>query len=674
MQKNHTGIVKKLSGIEKKVTNLEKKLTSLEKKKLSGVEKKVTNLEKKLTSLEKKKLSGIEKKVTNLEKKLTSLEKKKLSGVEKKVTNLEKKLTSLEKKKLSGIEKKVTNLEKKLTSLEKKKLSGVEKKVTNLEKKLTSLEKKKLSGVEKNFIGCYNFLLVFPYAVKSLSMLGESYVKYLLDAGHQVTYVSPFPVKDISNKNFRLIQVSENIGILARSRMNKIKDHVNNNDTFSMDFVMKSSGNLNDIQYFQESALSMALSTFENEEVKKLLNGSDTFDGVVVDWFQTEIYAALASLYGCPLIWSHSMGINWQVLQLVHEPTNAAYTADYLSPNVPPFNLYQRLEELWVQIKSSLIKRFIIAPKEEYHYEKIFKPLFEKRNKMVPKYNDVVYNASFLFVNEHQASGSIPAIPHNVKLIGGYHIDTPVKTLSEDLQTAMDEAANGVIYFSMGSSWQSKDIPKPVKMRLLKMFSKLKQMVIWKYEEDLPALPDNVKIVKWAPQQSILAHSNCKIFITHGGISSAIEAIHFGVPVIGIPIYIDQFNNINKAVVNGYAIKVDLTVNLAEDVRRAIEEMVRNPKYTKRVKELSEIYHDRVTRPGVEMVHWLQHVIRTYGANHLRSPALEVPVYQKIYLDLLAIFIIIILGSIVAITLLVKKTSVILNNVKYRVVVKNKED
>lgn len=41
-----------------------------------------------------------------------------------------------------------------------------------------------------------------------------------------------------------------------------------------------------------------------------------------------------------------------------------------------------------------------------------------------------------------------------------------------------------------------------------------------------------------------IAHSNVKLFITHGGSLGTNEAIHEGVPVIGIPFTADQFVNL----------------------------------------------------------------------------------------------------------------------------------
>lgn len=74
----------------------------------------------------------------------------------------------------------------------------------------------------------------------------------------------------------------------------------------------------------------------------------------------------------------------------------------------------------------------------------------------------------------------------------------------------MDEAKHGVIYFSMGSNWKSADMSENMKSTLLQMFAKLKQTIIWKFEEDMQNVPANVHLVKWAPQQAILGNCSLK--------------------------------------------------------------------------------------------------------------------------------------------------------------------
>lgn len=101
--------------------------------------------------------------------------------------------------------------------------------------------------------------------------------------------------------------------------------------------------------------------------------------------------------------------------------------------------------------------------------------------------------------------------------IGGFHL-TPPKPLPADLQKILDEAKHGVIYFSMGSILRSKDMSKETVELFIRVFSALKQTVLWKWEnENLPGKPDNVVIRRWLPQNDILGKTalnimNCKIF------------------------------------------------------------------------------------------------------------------------------------------------------------------
>lgn len=75
----------------------------------------------------------------------------------------------------------------------------------------------------------------------------------------------------------------------------------------------------------------------------------------------------------------------------------------------------------------------------------------------------------------------------------------------------MDNASDGVIYFSMGSVLQSSDLPDDKRDALLEAFSQLKQHVLWKWEaEVLPAQPENVRVGKWFPQADVLGKITMK--------------------------------------------------------------------------------------------------------------------------------------------------------------------
>lgn len=56
-----------------------------------------------------------------------------------------------------------------------------------------------------------------------------------------------------------------------------------------------------------------------------------------------------------------------------------------------------------------------------------------------------------------------------------------------------------------------------------------------------------------------------------------------------------------------------------------------------------------------EVVYWVEHVVRTGGAVHLRSPALQLFWYQKMYLDFIAL----VVATIMALIFTVRRVSVL---------------
>ncbi|KAM3962073.1 UDP-glycosyltransferase UGT5-like [Aphomia sociella] len=485
----------------------------------------------------------------------------------------------------------------------------------------------------------YKILVVFPYPGKSHTILGDGYVKHLLKAGHEVTYITPQLIKN-PHQNLRQIDVSKNSEVfIILSDLLNLQNQMNNGDI------------LEDLTGLFAFIRNMANHTFHNENIQKFIQDPEEhFDVVIVEWLYTELYSGFAAVFDCPLIWSSSMEPHSMVLSLIDEDMNPAYNSIHMSHADPPFTFAQRVNELWTLIHLKIL-RWWLYDLDSKVFNDGFATAVAKRGRTLPSLYEIQYSAALMLGNSHVSSGQAPRLPQNYKAIAGYHIEDEIKKLPEDLQNIMNNSKHGVIYFSLGSMVKSKSMSDDMKSNLLKMFGNLKQTVIWKFEELLPNLPSNVHILEWAPQPSILAHQNCIIFITHGGLLSTTEALHFGVPLIGIPIFADQHINIHRVVNKGFGRHVPLNDDIADNLREAIDEILGNPKYKEKAKELSIVHHDRSLSPGAELVHWVEHVVRTRGAPHLRSPALHVPFYQKCYLDLLAL----ILGAILVLKIILLK-------------------
>lgn len=73
-----------------------------------------------------------------------------------------------------------------------------------------------------------------------------------------------------------------------------------------------------------------------------------------------------------------------------------------------------------------------------------------------------------------------------------------------------------------------------------------------------------------------LAHPNVKVFISHGGALSTQESMSHGVPVVGLPVFLDQIQNIQKLVIRGLGQQLSYKDLSEETVCAALNEIIDN--------------------------------------------------------------------------------------------------
>ena len=119
-------------------------------------------------------------------------------------------------------------------------------------------------------------------------------------------------------------------------------------------------------------------------------------------------------------------------------------------------------------------------------------------------------------------------------------------------------------------------------------------MVIIKLDSEYwrEAAPANVMVVPWVPQQAVLAHNNTRLFITHCGMHGVLESIYYGVPMVGMPVFIDQGDVLRRITDAGIGVGVDKAAS-GEELYQAILEVRDNPVYKQNIDKLSRVYRDR---------------------------------------------------------------------------------
>ncbi|XP_066483269.1 UDP-glucuronosyltransferase 2A2-like [Tiliqua scincoides] len=230
-----------------------------------------------------------------------------------------------------------------------------------------------------------------------------------------------------------------------------------------------------------------------------------------------------------------------------------------------------------------------------------------------------------------------PFLP-NFEFVGGLHC-RPAKPLPEEMEEFVQSSGeDGIVVFSLGSMVQNLTDEKGNMVALA--LSQIPQKVIWRYKGKRPeSLGPNTRLYDWIPQNDLLGHSKTKAFITHGGTNGIYEAIYHGIPMVGIPLFADQPDNIAHMKAKGMAVELNFNKMTAKDLVDALNTVIHNTTYKENAERLSQIHHDQPVKPLDRAVFWIEFVMRHKGAKHLRPAAHHLTWYQYHSLDVIAFLI-----------------------------------
>ncbi|XP_045852886.1 UDP-glucuronosyltransferase 2A2 isoform X1 [Meles meles] len=226
-----------------------------------------------------------------------------------------------------------------------------------------------------------------------------------------------------------------------------------------------------------------------------------------------------------------------------------------------------------------------------------------------------------------------PYLP-NFEFVGGLHCK-PAKPLPKEMEEFVQSSGeDGVVVFSLGS--MVKNLTDEKANLIASALAQIPQKVLWRYKGKKPAtLGDNTRLYDWIPQNDLLGHPKTKAFITHGGTNGIYEAIYHGIPMVGVPMFADQPDNIAHMKAKGAAVEVDINTMTSEDLLNALRTVINEPSYKENATRLSKIHHDQPVKPLDRAVFWIEFVMRHKGAKHLRPAAHNLTWFQYHSLDVI---------------------------------------
>ncbi|XP_055846234.1 UDP-glycosyltransferase UGT5-like [Episyrphus balteatus] len=417
----------------------------------------------------------------------------------------------------------------------------------------------------------------------------------LIDKGHNVTIVTTMAIKDKNPKyNHIFLPPAEEDYAKYQQILSTAAGQSSSFDSYKDIFW----ANVERVR-IQDKAIS-------NPRFKELLeNPGNKFDAVIIGWVFNTYQIGIAAHFKCPVILSFINHPTSLVLSFSGSPSSLATV-----PSMFPYDLMcfkNRLKNMFFALIWLVLEEF-----SEYKMAQYYE---------YPSYDEMKKNISLVFCASHFVDGRIRALTPGFIEIGGIQVkekpDPPPKDVEEFIETADD----GFIFFSLGTNIKTADISPNATMAIFRVLSQSKYKVLWKWDDvDPPGKSPNIMFRKWFPQDDLLANSKLKLFITHAGKGSTVEATYHGVPMIALPIYGDQFGNAREITEMGYGLTVNHWNATEDSFRKDFYEVLEKPKYLKAVTKFSQRYRDRPLSPRESVVFWTEYVIRHRGAKHMQSP------------------------------------------------------
>ena len=467
------------------------------------------------------------------------------------------------------------------------------------------------------------YLVYIPFSSKSIKLSLMPMAKELSKRGHNVTIVSPYLEKKPIPGIIEITNVFPNENLFTSVSETLLKENASGSLDMPFTDVLDATVNAN------RAALShpdlQKIISDEGEQIDVLITipvmGNEA--GYFVSYKKN---ASLVFFSPVPFIFPN-------MASAVGNPVNPSYMPLPIFPYKQTMNLKERVINTITTAVLTLGRTYYILPKVEQMINEVYP------NDGHVKLDELALSAG-LMINlgsPFMGDGLRPMLPNTIQ--AGLMSCGPGNPLQGDLKKWVEEAEHGVIYLSFGSIIQSSQMPEVRRKLFLTVLSQLKQRVIWKWEKEMPDVPENVYISAWLPQIDILAHPNVKLFITHGGAGSIQETICHKTPVVGIPIQGDQVANLAEAITKNLGIVLNwgevTEINLLEAITKVLEDS----SYKDSVNKLQNLILDRPIAALDNAVWWLEYLLRHPSNLDMRSPVHDLSWYQYLLLDVLSILV-----------------------------------
>ncbi|ULT96903.1 hypothetical protein L3Y34_005022 [Caenorhabditis briggsae] len=315
--------------------------------------------------------------------------------------------------------------------------------------------------------------------------------------------------------------------------------------------------------------------------------------------------------------------------------------------------LYPKSDESFFSRLFHLVRHtyniYFVTPKLMNRYNSLLSKTF---GPTFPTVEEIERNVDLVLVNSNEIIEKPRPISHKIKYIGGMG-KKKAQPLSKEFNGILDSAPKGVVLFSFGTQVPTKKVPIEVRRNCVAAFKKFPEFLfLWKYDnltDDAEMFENvqNIHRVEWLPQTDLLGDHRVKAFISHMGLNSYLELAAAGVPVLSIPLFIDQHHNALNAAAREIGVTVEKDEVTVENMVDALQKLLFDPKYERNAKMISKMMLEKPEQSEKLFVDWVEYAARNPGLHKiLNLPGAELTPFWYYSGDVLVVIFIISMFSI----------------------------
>ncbi|EDV90384.1 GH10108 [Drosophila grimshawi] len=347
----------------------------------------------------------------------------------------------------------------------------------------------------------------------------QPFFEALAERGHLLTVVST--LADPSIPGITHIPVSNDYDVIKKHYVNEMGYYNNYWD-------------IKQVLIWYEALLGTCQSAAEIDLVKMLEKVKHKYDLIIYDatYSMECLLSKFPKFRKVPVLALSGGKLTTDLMHLVQAENtiNPATIPHFISHLPREMSHWQRIQNHVMYLTESFIRWAVVKPvlngihKHEYASPEV----------------------QLVLLNTHPVLDHVQNIPPNVIEVGGLHIRAESEPLSFSTQEFLERSSEGIIYINLPHI----DLMYGVGLRAIEnMVREYRQFgFLWNVnnvkDPTLSKSFHNLRTINVRDnmQQNILAQSNIKAFLTHGDNFGLQDAIYNAVPVIVLPLLMDQFN------------------------------------------------------------------------------------------------------------------------------------